>query len=192
METRFSVFDVETPNARNDRMSAIGITLVEDGRIAGRFASLINPETGFDLFNIQLTGITPASVRGKPTFGELWDTLRPLLEFGTLCAHNAPFDLAVLSRCLEAYRIPWITLPRYICTCRYARKCFPYTENHRLNTLADCLKIPLDHHRADSDSLACARILLRCMESGVDHRPFLRLYDMKARRTLPLPKNRGG
>ena len=189
MGTRFSVFDVETPNALNDRMSAIGITLVEDGRITGRFSSLINPETGFDPFNIQLTGITPAAVRQKASFGELWDTLRPLLEFGILCAHNAPFDLSVLSKCLKAYGIRWLALPRYICTCRYARKCFPDTENHRLNTLADCLNIPLDHHQADSDSLACARILLRCMESGVDFRPFLRLYDMEVRRTLPLPKS---
>ena len=30
---RFVVFDVETPNRYNNRMSAIGIDVIEDGRI---------------------------------------------------------------------------------------------------------------------------------------------------------------
>ena len=29
---RFIVFDVETPNRKNNRMSAIGITVVEEGK----------------------------------------------------------------------------------------------------------------------------------------------------------------
>ena len=59
MTRRYLVFDVETPNARNDRMSAIGLTLVEDGQVRRTHATLINPETWFDDFNIRLTGITP-------------------------------------------------------------------------------------------------------------------------------------
>jgi len=35
MNNRFIAFDVETPNARNNRISAIGITIVENGRIVG-------------------------------------------------------------------------------------------------------------------------------------------------------------
>ncbi len=31
--TRYIVFDVETPNRYNNRMSAIGISVVEDGHI---------------------------------------------------------------------------------------------------------------------------------------------------------------
>ena len=30
---RYIAFDVETPNARNDRISAIGVTVIEDGAI---------------------------------------------------------------------------------------------------------------------------------------------------------------
>ena len=32
-KNRYVVFDVETPNRHNNRMSAIGITVVKDGRI---------------------------------------------------------------------------------------------------------------------------------------------------------------
>ena len=43
--SRFVVFDVETPNRMNHRMSAIGITVIEDGVLTDNFYSLINPET---------------------------------------------------------------------------------------------------------------------------------------------------
>ena len=59
MPERYIAFDVETPNYANDRMSAIGITVVENGVIVDEIATLVNPESHFDYFNIQLTGITP-------------------------------------------------------------------------------------------------------------------------------------
>lgn len=37
-----------------------------------------------------------------------------------------------------------------------------------LNVMCDQYGIALDHHKADSDARACAEILLRYMESGVD------------------------
>ena len=59
MTDRYIAFDVETPNWANDRMSAIGIAVIEDGEIAGEFYTVVDPETYFDRFNIELTGITP-------------------------------------------------------------------------------------------------------------------------------------
>jgi len=34
----------------NNRMSAIGITVIEDGKIADEYYSLVNPESQFDSF----------------------------------------------------------------------------------------------------------------------------------------------
>lgn len=59
MQQPYIVFDVETPNSRNDRMSAIGITVIENGHIVDSFCSLVNPENHFDPFNIKLAHITP-------------------------------------------------------------------------------------------------------------------------------------
>ena len=36
-------------------------------------------------------------VAGKPTFAQLWQEIGDLMESGILAAHNAPFDMAVLS-----------------------------------------------------------------------------------------------
>ena len=168
MTERYVAFDVETPNSRNDRMSAIGITVVEDGIITEEFSTLVDPETWFDRFNIRLTGITPAAAAEAPTFGELWPTLEGYLSAGTLAAHNAPFDMGVLARCIRAYAVDWYDRWEYVCTVRMGRKCYPELPDHRLNTLCACRGIPLEHHRAGSDSHACAEILIRYIQSGIN------------------------
>jgi DNA polymerase-3 subunit epsilon len=174
---RFAVFDVETPNSRNDRMSAIGIALVEGGTVTDTFFSLVNPEQSFDPFNIQLTGITPEMAAAAPTFGELWPRLENYFTGSLLVAHNAPFDMGVLAKCLRAYGIAWQGSADYVCTVRMSRKCFPGLPNHKLNTLCACLDITLDHHQADSDSCACAQVLLRCLAAGADLRQFRQTYN---------------
>ena len=106
LPTRYVAFDVESPNKANDRMSAIGVAVVEDGGIVEEFYTTVDPEVHFDPFNIQLTGLSEAVVAGSPTFPELWPTLEPLLSSGLLIAHNAPFDMSVLAKCLRDYTSP--------------------------------------------------------------------------------------
>lgn len=166
MTDRFVVFDTETPNFRNDRMSAIGICVVEHGEITEEFYTLVNPEAEFDYFNIQLTGITPEAVQDKPTFPEVWERIRPLLESGMPVAHFAPFDMGVLAKCLDAYGIHWRPWARYVCTVRFARQAMPGMPNYKLNTLCQMLEIPLDHHNAGSDAHAAAELLIRCLKQG--------------------------
>ena len=178
MADRYIVFDVETPNSANDRMSAIGVTVVEHGMVVREFATLVNPEVGFDYFNIQLTGITPEAAERAPTFPELWPTLRPLFSGGLLVAHNAPFDMGVLKKCLCAYGITWRRWADYACTVQMGRRCYPGLPNHRLNTLCAYLDIPLDHHRAGSDSRACAELLIDYIDHGIDPEQFRRHYKL--------------
>lgn len=181
---RYTAFDVETPNARNDRMSAIGITVIEDGEITEEFYSLVNPETRFDPFNVQLTGISPSDVENEPTFPELWGRIEPLFANTILIAHNATFDLGVLSKCLRAYDISWQNRVKYACTVRMSRQMHPETENHRLNTMCQCLGIELEHHHAGSDSHACGEILRRYLDEGMAIERFVRTYDMQNGKTL--------
>ena len=181
---RYVVFDVETPNARNDRMSAIGVTVVEGGEIVEELDTLVNPETYFNRFNIQLTGITPAMAEGAPAFDELWPALEPIFSSGLLVAHNAPFDMGVLAKCLRAYCVDWRDTADYACTVRMGRRCCPALPNHRLNTMCEYLSIPLDHHQAGSDSRACAEILIDCLDRGAEIAAFRREYDLINRRTI--------
>ena len=176
-EPRYVCFDVETPNRYNNRMSAIGVCVVEGGRIVRGFYSLVDPEQPFDPFNTWLTGISAESVADAPTFPELWPRLEALFEGGIPVAHNASFDMGVLRKCLAAYGISWKPQVRGLCTVIMGRRLLPGI-SHKLNDLCDYFGLELDHHRADSDSAACAGILLRYLEQGADPRDFLRTYRM--------------
>lgn len=172
---RYVVFDVETPNRYNDRMSAIGITVIEGGAVTDSFFSLVDPETHFDYFNTKLTGISAESVIGAPNFARLWEQIEPIMSSGILVAHNAVFDMSVLKKCLHYYGIVWKSTAKYLCTVQAGRRLLPDIE-HKLDAMCEYYGISLDHHKADSDSRACAEILLRYMESGADINSFIRTY----------------
>ena len=172
---RYIVFDVETPNRLNSRMSAIGINVIENGIITGEFFSYVNPETAFDPFNTRLTGISQRTVAGAPAFPELWTRIEPLMSSGILAAHNAVFDLGVLKKCLRDYGILWKDTVRYCCTVQMGRRLVPGV-SHSLNMMCDYYGISLNHHQADSDSRACAELLLRYFAAGARERDFIRTY----------------
>ncbi len=172
---RFIVFDVETPNRYNNRMSAIGISIVENGMVTKEFFSYVNPEEAFDPFNIKLTGIDEETVRNAPTFPELWRQIEPVMSGGILVAHNAQFDMGVLKRCLTDYHISWKKSAAYCCTVQMGRQILRGMR-HNLNVLCEYYGIELDHHKADSDSRACAEILIRYINGGADIRNFIKSY----------------
>ncbi|MCD8368586.1 MAG: hypothetical protein LUC48_11330 [Clostridiales bacterium] len=162
----YCVIDVETPNHRNDRISSIGLALIVDGSIAETRSYLVNPEVEFDAFNSQLTGLTAVDVQDSPTLPEVWAEISDMVTDAIVVAHNAPFDLTVLCKALAAYGIECPPLD-YFDTVRLARFALPGLPNHRLDTLCQYYDIALDHHQADSDSLACAQIFVR-LQSWAD------------------------
>lgn len=174
---KYIAFDVETPNRYNNRMSAIGISVIENGAITEDFYSLVNPEQPFDTFNTVLTGISASDVAGAPAFSALWERIEPMMSSGILVAHNASFDMGVLRKCLRDYGIRWKPEVKGICTVVMGRSLLPGI-SHKLNDMCDYYGISLTHHRADSDSRACAEILLRYMRGGAEPERFIRTYAM--------------
>lgn len=182
MNRSYTVFDVETPNAANDRMCSIGITTVDGGRITSSRNILVDPQCRFDPFNISIHGIYPEDVAGAETFPAVWAQLRPLFYNRVVVAHNACFDLGVLRKCLAFYGMTaepvW-----YLDTVRAARRVYPDLPNHKLNTLCDFLAIPLHHHDSGSDCRATAQLLLDMLQEGMNAERFLRPYRMDSEST---------
>ena len=172
---RYIVFDVETPNRYNSRISAIGISTVEDGRITDSYFSYVNPRQSFDWFNTQLTGIDENTVKDAPAFPQLWESIEPYLSSGILVAHNAVFDMGVLKKCLGDYGIDWKAEVPYCCTVQMGRKLLPGIR-HNLDCMCDYYGISLDHHKADSDARAAALILLQYMKAGADPERYVKKY----------------
>ena len=174
--SRYIVFDTETPNSRNDCICSIGIAVVEDGKIVEERYDLVDPEARFDVFNVELHGICPDMIRFEKNFPVLWQELEPIMNSGILVAHNAPFDLGVLSKLFRRYGIQRAP-DEYLCTVRLGRKCIPDAPNHKLNTLCELLGIGLDHHNAASDARAAAELLCYYMEKGLPISDYVKLWD---------------
>ena len=158
----FVAIDFETANHEPDSACALGLVIVERGKVVREHSWLLDPEEDFDPRFIEIHGIGPDEVAGERTFDELWPELEPLLGGRTVAAHNASFDRWVLLRSCAAYGIefePHATL----CTVRLTRGLFAFA-NYKLPTVAAAFGIPLTHHDAASDALACAQIILKTAE----------------------------
>lgn len=126
---------------------------------------LIRPHPYYDEFYpsfIEIHGITPDQVADAPFFPKVYEQLKPWLDGGVLCAHNAGFDMKVLASCCSLYRLELPDAP-YFCTVKLSRKVYPYLKHHRLNDVCDYMGIQLDHHDAGSDARGCALIVANTM-----------------------------
>jgi DNA polymerase-3 subunit epsilon len=165
----FVALDFETADYRPDSACAVALVRVSGGEIVRREHRLIRPPRKAFAFT-HLHGISWADVAGSPPFGEVWPELQGLLAgAGFIAAHNAPFDRGVLRTCSAAAGLAVPPQP-FLCTVRLARRTWRLP---RANLPAVCrhLNLALDHHRADSDAEACARIVLAAAEAGAELGP---------------------
>ncbi len=191
METkhnRIVALDVETPNGKVPAICQIGLVVEEYGDVVKTESILVNPETWFDAYNIRVHGITPTDVEGAPTFPEVWPRIAEYFRDSIVVAHNAAFDLGVLTAALERYGIPAPELT-YACTVQMARRRFARETygSYRLDTLCAAFDIPLEnHHDALCDALACCRLYRELLaDFGPDPRD-VRPYRKKAK-PAPMP-----
>lgn len=159
----FVAIDFET--ADTYKPCSLGIAVVQNSKITEVKHWLIKPicYPYFHFYAQKVHGIKKEDVMYEPEFDELWDEIRPYLEEKIVIAHNAAFDIGVLRKTLVNYKIP---LPKlyYYCSCIIARKAWSENTKSSLDFLCNQESIELNHHRADSDAIACAKIFLREME----------------------------
>ncbi|RPI44930.1 MAG: exonuclease [Betaproteobacteria bacterium] len=161
---RFAAIDFETANYGSDSACAVGVVVVSDNRIVDRVYHLIRPPTS-DFTFTHIHGLCWADVSSAPTFAELWPELLLRLEgVSFLAAHNAPFDRAVLAGCCQSHGLPMMR-KRFVCTVQVARKVWSIYPT-KLPDVCQRLHIPLQHHHADSDAEACARIVMAATDAG--------------------------
>ena len=173
---RMVAFDVETPNSRGDRICSAGLSVIENNRVISTTEIRVNPETYFDWQCIRVHGIRPEDVEDEPSFPEVWDTIREIMESSVILAHNASFDLGVLKKLLDHYELEFHPVT-YADTLRISRTVYgKLMPNHKLGTLCAELGIPLDAHQAGSDSFGCAELYLRMQETAGSLTGFDRLY----------------
>jgi DNA polymerase-3 subunit epsilon len=181
----FTAIDFETATDRQNSACSVAVVEVRDGKIAQSYSTLIRPpRLEFSPFNIGIHGITPEMVEHERGFAGIWPELHPFLENRIVLAHNAPFDMGVLAKCLKHYELDCPELLSYACTCQMARRFYPCM-HHGLADMCELFGIGLDHHKADSDARACAELAIKYTEYGKDISPFFRRFDVVNMKTLP-------
>lgn len=160
----FTAIDFETATSHRGSACSIGLAVVENGRVTQKVHQLIQPPGNrYDRFNISIHGITPAMTRSAPTFSEVWKELFPFLSGQTVIAHNASFDMSVLRYCLDQNGMDYPSFS-YYCTYLLSKSLWPGRKSYVLSDLSSQFDIAFEHHRADEDAYACARIALAMLE----------------------------
>ena len=173
LDGTFIVFDVETTGLRTDRvrLTEIGAVKYENGAERSRFQTFVNPEMPIPPKITELTGITNAMVASAPKEGE---AVRKFFEFcgdGVLVAHNASFDTNVIRYACQRNGIEYKY--SHIDTLVMAQSLVEGIKNYKLDSISNYFKLPkFDHHRADEDAGALAKIFEKlielCAEKGVE------------------------
>jgi DNA polymerase III epsilon subunit-like protein len=156
--------DFETANWHLASPCAVGMVRVVDGEIAETVASLIKPPAPFHDFapyNIGIHGITAEAVSDAPPWEAVSAKIANFVGSAPLVAHNAAFDVGVLCRANSAVGLPWPKL-RFACTLVLARVTWTGLTRYKLPYVAAAAGTPLgtNHHQAEADATAAARILL--------------------------------
>ena len=158
----FLAIDFETADYGRDSACALGLARADENGILSRTSFLIRPPRKDFVFTY-IHGISWEDVVREPTFGELWPLLAPhFQDVDFIAAHNATFDQGVLLACCAAAGVSAPGAP-FRCTMRLARQVWGIYPT-RLPDVCRRLGIPLNHHEALSDTLACASIMVRALQ----------------------------
>jgi len=151
MKNTFTAIDFETAQGYRWSICQVGLVRVEEGTITEKLSILVQPPQNYYWYkNIEIHGITPQQTADAPNFEEIWHQIEPFIKHQNVVAHNAfGFDFPCLKQTLELYGLPMPEFAGY-CTYRIFGK--------RLSLLCQEYRIPLNHHDALSDALACAEL----------------------------------
>jgi DNA polymerase-3 subunit epsilon len=158
---RFAVIDFETTGvAQHDRVIEVGVVLVCNFKVVDTFSALMHPGFTISSFITELTGITPAMLRGMPSPEEVMPRLKNFIGDYPCIAHNAAFDQRFLDA--EMARATMRCQPAFFCSMLLARRLVQDSLTHKLGPLLEHLGIsppPGNRaHRALDDSLMTAAL----------------------------------
>lgn len=157
----FTAIDFETATASRDSACSVAVVAVQDGQLSDTYYTLIKPpDNKYNWFNTRIHGLRAEDTAAAPDFADIWPELVERLHGHIVVAHNARFDMSVLSACLSRYHLPKPEFS-YCDTVAISRKVWPQLENHKLDTVGRFLEFDFKHHNALDDAKACAIIPLR-------------------------------
>ena len=162
LKPTFVAIDFETATGYANSACSVGIVAVYEGEVVEQYYSLIRPPgNNYNFGNIRVHGIKPEDTINAPTMKDIFPDFIRLVNNKLIVAHNEAFDRNVMMQSLAYHNIDYALLKlskKWECTVKIFR-----ARGHKPNNLAACCQtynIPLIHHNAISDALACAKLFL--------------------------------
>lgn len=168
MVDKFAIIDIEATGgkATTDRITEVGIIIVENGEITEEYTSLVNPERSIPYFITKITGITNKMVEDAPKFYEIAKKLIEITENAVFVAHNSSFDYNFFKE--EFRQLGYDYKRKTLCTVKLTRKVYPGLKSYSLGNLISHFGIDVqDRHRAMDDARATTIIFKDIL---TDHR----------------------
>lgn len=166
-ELEFAVVDVETTGSTRDaRVMEIACVHVADGRIGGKYSTLVDPGCGIPPYIRRMTGIDESMVEAAPRFAQVADVVRRALSGRVFVAHNVRFDWRFVASEMQRARAEAPSGER-LCTVRFAKRVLPGLRRYGLDALIEYYDLDCRaRHRAWGDALATAELLVRLLEAA--------------------------
>lgn len=166
MPLNLTAIDFETANSSAASACSVGLVKVRDGRIVDKVGWLIQPPAPFDEFtewNTRIHGIRAEDVLQSQGWLEQLPAMLEFIDGDALAAHNAGFDMGVLSAACLAVGAPIPSLD-YACSLRIARRTYNL-DSYRLPVAAMAAGFEdFPHHDAIADAEACAAIMVHAAQ----------------------------
>ncbi|RHW41275.1 ATP-dependent helicase DinG [Neobacillus notoginsengisoli] len=163
MAEKFVVVDLETTGnspKKGDRIIQFAAVVIEDGKIAEMYTTLINPLQPIPIFIEELTGLSDDDVKEAPLFSEIAPKVSSLLKDAYFVAHNVSFDMGFLQEEFILSGEKAFTGP-VLDTVEMARFLEPSSDSYKLADLAAGEGLSHDRpHQADSDAEATAELFI--------------------------------
>ena len=155
----FTAIDFETAHGKRWSICQVGIVRYEAGVIVQQLSLLVQPLDNFYWGRFtDIHGIDAALTINALPFDKLWPQIVPFIQEQQVVAHNGfGFDFHCLNQTLEYYGL---AVPDYTGHCTYRI----YGDN--LASLCCKHAIPLNHHDALSDALACGELFKMHLEQS--------------------------
>jgi DNA polymerase-3 subunit epsilon len=162
MPLNFTAIDFETANSASASACSVGLVKVADGRVVEKASWFIRPPLEHDWFNewnTRIHGIVAGDLVGAALWGDQLADIVAFADGDHLVAHNAGFDMGVISGGCAASAIETPSFS-YACSLQIARKTY-HLESYKLPVAAMAAGFEdFAHHDALADAEACAAIVV--------------------------------
>ena len=179
MVTEFTAIDLEAANSDVHSICQIGIARFLDGGLAEEWMSYIDPQANFDRDRIVIHGITPAAVRGWPSFLQVAGYLHEMLD-GRIVVIHGKFDRESLDQAFDRHEIPRLNCA-WLDSQQVARRAWEgfSKRGFGLENLCRILGYRYQRHDALGDAKAAGVVLQAAIEqTGIELARWLRQVEL--------------